>query len=492
MSSLTIGRWHTRYRGETPPDTDDLRTWNEAPRHLRAPALADTDAIICVRHLHIRAAVRPGDSAVRVGELLEQALTAGLAALIIDGTGRNDDVIIWRDRQDALADMLYRACCGDTRRAWAWRQAGLLPPGTEDARAVRDASIETMVDASETIWPVLSRLILAERETGALTALMADMPPTAWVRLLPVPFGPSPTRPAPLPSLVVSAATDRPTPPSGPVADALLSWAAAQPYLARRLRPVLTALLTMAAAPATIAWRHPSAARTAAVTAALDRVLGPRPRPPSPAPLSDPGEPHGHTTDTALDGAPAPDPATRQTPTPLHVKHGSPDDAPAPAPPPLPDRPDSFFSAWAGLLFLLPLLPDTGLLTRIDDDPDALAGILTALAWKIGAPPDDPAVLAFRGGVALDAPPDTGALSLADHTAAKLEDLLSARLGPPPAAEDWLPTVCRRDGQISIEPGWIEIEFAAETADPLLRRGAIDLDPGFVPFLGCVVRYRYV
>ena len=48
-----------------------------------------------------------------------------------------------------------------------------------------------------------------------------------------------------------------------------------------------------------------------------------------------------------------------------------------------------------------------------------------------------------------------------------------------------------RAARISADPGWIDVHFALRDVSVELRRAAIDLDPGFLPWLGVVLRYRY-
>ena len=50
----------------------------------------------------------------------------------------------------------------------------------------------------------------------------------------------------------------------------------------------------------------------------------------------------------------------------------------------------------------------------------------------------------------------------------------------------------RRPGSVLARPGWIEVRLPAEQVDLQVRRAGLDLDPGWVPWLGAVVRYRYV
>ena len=506
MTTLTINRWQTRYLADDLVTPEELRAWDEAPRRIRMPSIADTDAIICVRRLDIHTTIRQGDGSARVGELLEQALETRLAELI--GSAPSGSVVIWRDRRDALADMLYRACCGDVSRVWAWRQIGLLGSGANGPREIREAAIATLAAEPALIWPVLARLIQAETETGALTALMTRMTLPDWTELMPwiglvaelhgdVPDG-----------LLGESAT-------GPTVAALLDWAAERPFVALRHRTPLIALLTLASSPALAGGGSPvPVLRTMALATMLDRVIGTE----APASRSDECQlaPHSSVERPRVD----------QSNIDLNPDAPSDNDIDDDAPP-APDLPEAagpLFSTWAGLLFLIPLLPEVGFVERAGEEPEVLARALTDLALAIGAPEDDPAIRALRGNAepSADAAPPEG---LIPETITALEALLINRLGPmdeaeshslgvpanPPAphtvicgtSEDesqggappssgWLPIICRRSGVISIEPGWIEVEFPLDAADTRLRRGAIDLDPGFVPWLGCTVRYRYV
>jgi hypothetical protein len=49
----------------------------------------------------------------------------------------------------------------------------------------------------------------------------------------------------------------------------------------------------------------------------------------------------------------------------------------------------------------------------------------------------------------------------------------------------------RRRGQICATRGWIRVVLPADSADVTVRAAGLDLDPGWVPWLGVVVEYRY-
>ena len=42
-----------------------------------------------------------------------------------------------------------------------------------------------------------------------------------------------------------------------------------------------------------------------------------------------------------------------------------------------------------------------------------------------------------------------------------------------------------------MEPGWIELHLPLSSVETPIRRLGLDLDPGWLPWLGCVVRIIY-
>jgi hypothetical protein len=113
--------------------------------------------------------------------------------------------------------------------------------------------------------------------------------------------------------------------------------------------------------------------------------------------------------------------------------------------------------------------------------------------------PSDPAALAFCGLGPDDPPPCQGEDPLTDAertaleaTAIALSEELRTRLGrPEEAARAVLLETCRRDATIVADPAWLEVRYALEDVDVRVRRAGLDLDPGWLPWLGCVVRFVY-
>ncbi|MFF4850377.1 hypothetical protein [Streptomyces sp. NPDC001194] len=173
---------------------------------------------------------------------------------------------------------------------------------------------------------------------------------------------------------------------------------------------------------------------------------------------------------------------------------------------PAPGPADGAATRWAGLLFLLGAAPEAGLPDRALGEP-ALAGrplpwvLHTAARALCGLAPGDPAALALAGlgpdraAALLRAPAATPREQEAvEALAADWARATAARLGEERYADDpfgAVRAVARRPGRITAETGWIEAVFAHADTDLAVRRAGLDLDPGWLGWLGAVVRYRY-
>jgi hypothetical protein len=182
--------------------------------------------------------------------------------------------------------------------------------------------------------------------------------------------------------------------------------------------------------------------------------------------------------------------------------------------PPEPTTPavEGVATAWAGLPFLLATAGAAGLPKRAVEE---LAFNERPLRWVlyaagralVPAAPDDPAVLALagtpadRGAALIHAAPATPAEQEAlDRLARDWAMLTAARLtaAAPPAADEpaddpmrAIHALAHRPGRVVGAPGWIEVRLPLAQVDLRLRRAGLDIDPGWVPWLGTVVRYVY-
>jgi hypothetical protein len=165
---------------------------------------------------------------------------------------------------------------------------------------------------------------------------------------------------------------------------------------------------------------------------------------------------------------------------------------------------DSGGTDFGGLLFLLNILDvlDPAALSASSALADrSLRWILQQLAMiLVPVEHPDPAALAFAGlGPSAESPSrdaplpsDTEAMALADIRQSVI-GVLRDRVGPLPAESDsgLLSRVCTRRAVIVADPGWLEVRLDLSEVATDLRRGGLDLDPGWLPWLGAVVRFVY-
>lgn len=493
MTAISIGRWHNRYRATDRPLSRDLADWDEAPRRIDPPAVGDGTGLVLIRSLAIAVRAEPGEAPAALSARLQSALARELEAAL--GASPAGGSVRYESRAHVLADMLYRACCGDGSRAWAWQQLRLLPDTVASPAAVRQAALAELIREPLLIWPVLARLVRGEASAGSVTSLLGALAEDelrglvaaapqaaellgAAVHEAGVP-GARDTRPAPGPTSPTAA-------PDGPLAKALLRWCRANPGLARRHRDVLATLV------ATLEWQGPAGgvegqSIRAEACVLVDSAIG---TPPTTFVLGSPASADGRGPSTAgsmierrppalRSLAPAADPAVPNQAIPQEL-----------AAPDLPATPDAILTEWGGALFLLPLLPATGFPDRVQEVGAALPMALAALLAGIGVPDDDVLVGALCGPVDVNECRSLTPDPVTD-TLAALETLLELRLGPAESGS-WFATICRREAWLGVEPGWIEAAFGLCSVDLRLRRAALDVDPGWIPWLGRVVRYRYV
>jgi hypothetical protein len=105
--------------------------------------------------------------------------------------------------------------------------------------------------------------------------------------------------------------------------------------------------------------------------------------------------------------------------------------------------------------------------------------------------PDDPPALR-AGRAALPGSPAPWLDELCLHFAVQVTAALRARTGLELAAGALLDRVIRRTGTLVRTATHLRLELPIDAADVDLRRALLDLDPGWVPFLGRVVSFHYV
>jgi hypothetical protein len=525
--ALHIGKLSTRFVSDGALDDTQVRQWHEAFAEQDADALVgrlvSDEEWLLIRHLPLHLRWRPDGAAADVGRAWLQALQVAVE----DAASGNDagNVLRYRVWRHGLADLLYRSALGETDRQWAWQRMGLLRgEGVAPIDALLQGA-QALLDQPDLIWPVLHHCLLGEPDTGAFTALARRVPAPMWARWMQAApqtrawmqacvdmargtgAAQAPARDAPAHEPDAASTHEAAVPAwarqldtAGTPAQALLRWAERHPSLATPLGDVFAVwLLAMTGTrPGTghaagrrmqavrQRWQAATQARAAAPLLRQSSRLAPRPGLPTPpAEASQTGQ-QAPLVEAARHG-------------PMQASSGAPIHADLPEAPTLPEPGHTLHTAWAGALFFLRLLcqPDVMATLRaqagsgVDEDADD-AVFMQAVAMALRVPADDPVMHVMTAGRAT---PETASATLpriqtaANRLVAQWARWLDEAM--PDAPEPRLTWVCQRPGRLRIEPGWIELHLDMDQIDTRLRRLGLDLDPGWVPLIGAVVRIRY-
>jgi hypothetical protein len=512
---LHIARLHGHLRSAHPLSEQDLRRWRETVEEADMPDLGvdvtDPEEWLLIRHLDVAMHWRPDGPRAEAGQDWTQALGHAVRELMTHP--EHPDLVRYRGRRQGLADLIYRSALGETHRQWAWRRMGWLDgTGMSSQRALAQGLAHLRAQPGW-VWPLLRQWVAAESSTGALTALLRAVPVSEWqgwlgtclasrgYAVLQWRGGPAHQRASwQAPATAASDHGDAAIPPEDLAwpalntdAQVLSGWMAARPWLAASHGEVLAVLMAAVAWPdqgsgigllrqrLDAAWRVVWGTGVAAPPALWRaREVGDGAASPVQAPSA------GRT-------APPPDDVPIDI---VHVHTGHHDTERTDLPP-APALPDSELwqpTQWAGALFWLRALEAPGLLDELmgpaqGQGADARGHALAALATALGVPPQDAALRAFVGGVLPQGQPQPGMAQAAQSQAARWAAWLDEVA--PELAEPRLRTVCQRPGRLRFEPGWIELHLSLEQVDTRIRRLGLDLDAGYLPWLGCVLRIRY-
>jgi len=458
-----------------------------AIRRIRTRGMADTTLR---RQLAVLATprVRPFVFVRRVTlrgapEQIGRAMQAALAKLAEDA---RDDVLTFADLP-ALAVACARAAFSGGLTAWHWRMLGLPPAGAPGE----------IVAALLTDHPMhAGSAVAALAEQGLLTQIWRTMPESAAARLT--------EQLAQAGGFTVPGWPD--APPVWPAAAAtatLLTRAGAMWRQALAPLPARSEAVRAAAVLALLHWA-PSVLRAAghpawpALLAHLTGQTEPTPtaedgstrRPTQDAPRSRRDELRathagvdraGSVQDISTQDSAAGNADLAQvSPTPSAAFEPGPAADPGPAEDTALPHGLEFTTSWGGVLFLI------NALQRLDIEA-LLAGAEAPTGWRLlhdlgvafGMPKDE-ALAIFLVTQDLDtrAPPD-----LIAELALRLEALYRAD-GP------W-PLPLTQNAKLRATETHLDLDLATAEIDGVLRLSGLDLDPGWVPWLGRVVRFHY-
>lgn len=475
MPDVAVARLHARYRGADDPTRHRLdRALHALGEGALADALTDealprwlTDAhAVCIRRLTATLDLDPAAPTASVGGRWADAIGAALAAT----SAADPDVVVYPTPLDAVADLTGAVVAGSDRRSWALHQVGLLPTDRRPAAADLAAALVA--------HPALVPGVLARAGTRKLpltpaewlTVAAAFVAAVTGGRRTPVVRAP---RLAPLPRAALDAAvaalsgTPAPRPSAGrarvAVPDAAFAAAAddGQAVALAALDLAVTDPAACADPDRLVAVASTARASTGATATPHEEGDDTTIHPDGPGPV-----------DEARAAAVAADDAAELTDSDADVLDAS--------------DPEAVATDRGGVAYLLHLL-DGGA-------PEVLA---RACARLTDSPVDDPAVLLVAGWTgddvdALHAPADPATRLAVDALVADLDTALDERLAAADATDvDWA-SIWARDATIAVQPGWIEVSLPLAAVDVRLRMAGLDLDPGYVWWLGAVVRFRHV
>ncbi len=541
MDACRIGRIRNRYRL---PNL--LR--QEQGRLDRVCALALEDMLetaleraavplheeICIRNVHATVRLRLSRSDSDLAVVWSLALAEALAQMIRE---RRPGVVRYSSRHHALVDLLASVAAGDRARVWAWRQLGMWPrrDHVTGAAAAIDEALLTLAREARAAPAVLAEVA----RNGLLAPLLRAVNPELWERVARAALEAARASP----SLAIPDAA--PPPASTAIArrairivgdSALIRGAAATLNLGRvdqGLGRTIAVLGTLEADPGVLL---ASDAQARALLGAIEAwfAAGGMSEPasisydahhdlPSRAPVDAgdevatpaitivPQDATGGSRATANASAVTRSMADRIPAARDDTHHDlpgrapvEPDDDAATRGSPIPDVRRRATTLAGGMLFLLHLVVERGfpeaILASATLSVRSLRWVMHQLALAlVPLEPRDPAALGFAGLGPTDEPPSrrepepTEAERVAINALrARLIEALWVRLGRPDEAQDvLLDRVCRRRAEVAADPGWIELRLLLDEVSIEVRRAGLDLDPGWLPWLGVVVRFAY-
>ena len=447
---------------------------------VRAGLPASTE--VCIRSLFVPVHVRLGRPDLALIEGWSEALASQITPALQNHSTSN--VVLYHSRRQALIDLALGVARGDLRRAWAWRQMGLWEGNgaTSEGQSFLEL-VRCLCREPEMIIPVLRAIA----EAGQVQCIASSLTDTSWEELAGaassvitrIPEVESREQLIGLNSSRVINAAMRVLKNSELFRATSSSWLSRASVTVQRAFAVLVVLEA-----------EPLLLRTEAAPAILARI--------SEAFYTD--EP------TFVERGPF-----TETSSSIHEK--GPDaqnlvsdqqreEASQPV-----DLRRRAFTRYGGLLFLIGLIDDLGLPEEIAQHPvlnkRSFPWVMQQLALLLApVDPNDPVALAFVGLAPGSTPPrsDEGAPddlesqalnNFVERIVARLVELnlFVEPLETPPA--DVLTFVIARRAEIVAEPGWIEARFSLDQVSTAIRRAGLDLDPGYVPWLGIVLKFVY-
>ena len=471
MTEVSIQRVETRYRLPHSLRLEKRRldqlireVVSAACDHAMARLGLTDESELCLRHISAPVSLRLNVADEAVIDCWSAALAEEIASAVRKGSSRR--VVVYQSRRQALIDMAQGIARNDLSRRWAWQQLGLWRSSgvATEALAIVEL-VRALCSQPEMVIPTLK----AAAASGELQIISTRLTAPQWEALTLAALGDIEASrlfdgTGEAPSAAVLRDVSRVVKRSVVFRSIALSLRLDE--IGESIRRSLAILAVIDVEPTLL--RGKSAAELIDAIANVTRR----------ASLSE-----ELASYTSSDEDLAEDQSDDREPLDLR-KHA--------------------FTSWGGLLFFIPILEDLNVPEAILDHPVLgvrnFQWVLHQLALNIlGLAPNDPAALAFVGLAPEAKPPSSEEKPANESETAALQDLVAKiveRLSSLIEIEDESRTnlvefVCRRRAEIVADPGWFEIKFSIDDVSTEIRRAGLDLDPGYVSWLGVVVKFSY-
>lgn len=493
MHSLTIEAMHASIDASSPDS--GLRV---AALHERIPSTVAriidrsrgaSHELILVRE--IKATLELPDRATDL--TLAEAWAGVLAEKVIEAieqSSTTDGVVRYGSHMAAVHDVAAGLAAGTTSRGWAWKLAGVCS-AVETPDQVAAGLTNWLAARPEAVPHIFNAQARAGRMGALLNRLGASHIETLGAACLALEGDPvRPAGPQPPPAIEL----DHGRVASTPIVVALLDNPGASQFRNdSQVRAALAAIILRGLQPA---GRLSSRAVDLVAAILSDESSASQPRIHIEAPPIDPvadalATPDQSPSRTESDG--------RSPELPASARSGESSNTPDSLPDASVDGAIELqiTSRRAGILYLVNLLlEDAFFAAVIPTLPGrSLSWTLRQIGNSITGSVDDAAVAVFSGSLFDDEPdgdgPTTSELAqlarAVDEIAAELHNRLRGEGTP----EEVLARVVCRSAVIEAVPGWAEATFDLDAIDIDVRIAGMDRDPGYVPYLGWVVRFAY-
>ncbi|HRI13143.1 MAG TPA: hypothetical protein PLX89_09060 [Verrucomicrobiota bacterium] len=498
-------------------------TIEDALRTASWPA-ADSGRLVLIRRLNL-GRIPHGASSASVALHLERRCRDVSVELIADAAvdRRMAGAVVFAGRAEALALLAERVARGQSADEWFWP---LAVPGWQPTLS-GGAAWRVLVDAAMTQLAaplVTAEVVSAAANAGRLPELAFGLSGAVVARFCAACHWDAPPEPgevrttSPVPIAIQNAVYHELLPVNAP--PAVKAWLAA--LLVVRRRPTLAAVRELPRIAQQFLTRAPSVLTPSALATPGSVV----PKALSAVPIGDPRTlPGDHEPDIAISLS-----GLRQSPEASAIQDVSSVAARSDEPSRLaaPTTTPEESTACGGLLFLVPALARLGFPGWLDQNPDLLGtnfatDLLLSLGQRVGLRDDDPLVRALNVGPTLGAQASLLAKDFSDRTLEHRRDAsapshrplidgsggsgegdgkpdeglfthwrLAVRRWCRVEARIGLATLICRPARVRAGRTHLDLAFDLSQTDLRIRRAGLDLDPGWVPWLGRVIRFHYL